>query len=90
MGAEAEDCRKVAELIGTKIFLNEFVAYTDLSKIIENKGVFDEYTSIYGNNWTRNNDDIFLPVTNTTLIGGILQVKYAVINTTLIGGILQV
>jgi len=74
MGAEAEDCRKVAELIGVKIFINEFVAYTELSRIIENKDIFDEYTSTYGGNWTRNNDDIFLSATNTTLVGGILQV----------------
>lgn len=74
MGAAAEDCRKVAELVGVKIFINEYVAYTELSKIIGNTDVFEDYTAIHGGNWTRVNDNIFLPEINTTLIGGVLQV----------------
>ena len=34
MGVAVEDCRAVSRLIGTKIFVNEFVAYTELGKTI--------------------------------------------------------
>ncbi|XP_072025646.1 solute carrier family 28 member 3-like [Amphiura filiformis] len=37
MGADWEDCGIVAELIGTKTFLNEFVAYEKLSEYIDNR-----------------------------------------------------
>ncbi|XP_078666868.1 solute carrier family 28 member 3-like isoform X2 [Branchiostoma floridae x Branchiostoma belcheri] len=37
MGVEWKDCRLVAELIGIKTFLNEFVAYEALAKIIKNR-----------------------------------------------------
>ena len=37
MGVEPRDCRHVAELIGIKTFLNEFIAYIDLSKLIKNR-----------------------------------------------------
>ena len=37
MGADWADCQLVAELIGTKTFLNEFVAYVRLSDLIDNR-----------------------------------------------------
>ena len=42
MGVDSEDLHKMGELIGTKIFLNEFYAYAELSKYIENRLVFKE------------------------------------------------
>lgn len=33
MGVEWEDTEKVAQLLGLKTFLNEFVAYTELAKM---------------------------------------------------------
>ncbi len=35
MGIEPADCAKAGELLGTKTVLNEFVAYLDLSKILQ-------------------------------------------------------
>ncbi|XP_076824620.1 solute carrier family 28 member 3-like isoform X1 [Clavelina lepadiformis] len=35
MGVDWQDCFKAAELIGTKIFLNEFIAYEALAKLID-------------------------------------------------------
>jgi nucleoside permease NupC len=35
LGTPPADCRKVARLIGTKIFLNEFVAYQNLSELLK-------------------------------------------------------
>ena len=35
MGVATDDCRRVAELIGVKTFLNEFVAYINLGVLIE-------------------------------------------------------
>lgn len=37
MGTDWDDCQIVAELIGTKTFINEFVAYERLSEYIDNR-----------------------------------------------------
>ena len=37
MGVEWDDCPTVASLLGTKMFINEFVAYQELSKLIQNR-----------------------------------------------------
>ena len=37
MGVEWKDCDVVAELLGIKTFLNEFVAYASLSEYIKNR-----------------------------------------------------
>ena len=37
MGVEWADCRLVAELIGIKTFVNEFVAYDKLATFIDNR-----------------------------------------------------
>ncbi|XP_070538776.1 solute carrier family 28 member 3-like [Ptychodera flava] len=37
IGVEWDDCRLVAGLIGTKLFINEFVAYEKLSELIANR-----------------------------------------------------
>lgn len=34
MGVESEDCKSVAKLVGFKVFVNEFVAYTKLGTVI--------------------------------------------------------
>lgn len=43
MGVGMKDCRKVAELIGVKVFINEFVAFEHLSVMIKNKAVFENH-----------------------------------------------
>jgi len=35
MGVPAQDCGRVAELLGTKTFLNEFVAYSRMSDYVK-------------------------------------------------------
>ena len=37
MGVQWKDCGAVAELLGIKTFLNEFIAYEQLGKLIENR-----------------------------------------------------
>ena len=37
LGVEWKDCDVVAELLGIKTFLNEFVAYSELAKYIKNR-----------------------------------------------------
>lgn len=37
MGVEWSDCMDVAKLLGMKTFINEFVAYEELSKYIKNR-----------------------------------------------------
>ena len=71
MGVAKEDCRQVAELIGVKTFINEFVAYTDLSVIIKNSNIFENYNGTY----EYIQDDIYLKDLNVTLIGGVMKVS---------------
>jgi len=37
MGVDTPDCGQVAKLLGTKIVLNEFIAYRTLSDLIKNR-----------------------------------------------------
>lgn len=47
MGVDPSDCRVVAELIGTKIFLNEFIAYEKLGYVIKNRNsCIEPYISV--------------------------------------------
>lgn len=46
MGVEWADCRLVAELLGLKTFLNEFVAYERLAEIIANRDTGGETISV--------------------------------------------
>jgi nucleoside permease NupC len=34
-GVESEDCASVSKLIGIKVFVNEFVAYSELGNVIK-------------------------------------------------------
>ncbi|VDN12896.1 unnamed protein product [Dibothriocephalus latus] len=43
MGVPSEDCLKVAELIGVKSMLNEFVAFTRLGIIIKDSAIYREF-----------------------------------------------
>ena len=47
MGIESKDCRQVASLIGVKTFLNEFVAYDKLGKIIKNSEQYANMTTYH-------------------------------------------
>ncbi|RUS85361.1 hypothetical protein EGW08_006904, partial [Elysia chlorotica] len=79
MGVDYQDCRVVAELLGIKTFLNEFVAYVTLSKYINNKLALEEYLAnatknVTGNLtglWAHRDGDIYLFDTNTTLTDGL-------------------
>lgn len=86
MGVEVEDCRKVAEMIGIKTFINEFVAYLELSTFINNQKNLTWYEGLanstvgnitYTGQWYYNNrSDIVYRDLNITLKGGIMQVRY--------------
>ncbi|KAL5007441.1 hypothetical protein ScPMuIL_016247 [Solemya velum] len=84
MGTDADDCSKLAELIGIKTFTNEFIAYLRLSKLIQNGKVFNNYTSFYNatGSWYAENGNIVLgDWQNTTLIGGYMSAKSELIST---------
>jgi len=54
MGIEWQDCFKAAELIGVKIFLNEFIAYEDLSEMLvaRDNGTIPKLDPVTGDvNW---------------------------------------
>ncbi|XP_061179839.1 solute carrier family 28 member 3-like [Saccostrea echinata] len=83
MGTDIPDCRPVAELIGIKTFTNEFVAYKELSHLIENKKNFTDYKAIWNSSsdWHYRGEDIILPYFNQTLKKGIISDKSEVIAT---------
>ncbi|XP_060086045.1 solute carrier family 28 member 3-like [Ylistrum balloti] len=93
MGVDLTDCRKVAEMIGTKIFINELVAYTDLSVYMNNKLNFTWYQQIMQNmtsldsngsdviGWYFSGDDIVYTEMNITLQKGIMSERSIVIST---------
>lgn len=78
MGVETVDCGRVAELIGIKTFINEFVAYTALSKYISNRNNLTWYEGMnftdYNATWHYQDKDIVYDHMNITLDKGILQV----------------
>lgn len=87
MGVDTGDCPRVAELVGIKTFINEFVAYTELSVYIDNAKNLSWYEGLaHGNNsnvtsgvfnatWRYVNGDIVYDDLNITLVGGVLSVS---------------
>lgn len=87
MGVHHTDCRVLGELIGIKTFFNEFVAYKELSKYIDNRANLTWYmglpalNSSYTGNYTYVGRDINYLDFNHTLVGGIIQDRSMVIAT---------
>lgn len=78
MGADVQDCRKVATLVAKKTFTNEYIAYSDLAKMIHNRKELTSFieTSNGSTHWWWNNDDIVYNngTQNVTLLLGIISV----------------
>ncbi|XP_071158596.1 uncharacterized transporter HI_0519-like [Mytilus edulis] len=87
MGVHHTDCRVLGELIGIKTFINEFVAYNELSKYIDNRANLTWYeglpaiNSSYTGNWTRVGRDIHYLDFDHTLVGGTIEDRSMVIAT---------
>ena len=83
MGADVPDCRQVATLVAKKTFTNEYIAYFDLAKIINNKKTLYKFlesrnaSSDSGRIWWWNNDDVIYNngTHNVTLSLGIMSVN---------------
>ena len=76
IGVSVPDCRKVAELIGTKTFLSEIIAYKQLSVFARNRRAFSSHVAHNGT-WYWSGDDIVLRTTgleDITLTNGIITV----------------
>ena len=81
MGVNVADCRKVAKLIGIKTFLNEFVAYLDLSRLIRNNAMLEGHMEHNGT-WYWSGEHVFLTIPNgddIKLVDGIISVWWSVI-----------
>ena len=79
MGVAAEDCRQVGSLLGMKTFLNEFVAYVQLSKVIRNKDLLNDHLDLNGD-VEYSGMNVILKALNetmedTTLIYGVISVR---------------
>lgn len=79
MGVDLSDCRTVAQLIGTKTILNEFVAYTQLGNLLSNRKALDVHV-INNGSWYWRDDDIVLVSSSAgdaVLVNGIISVGVA-------------
>jgi len=77
MGVNVADCRKVAEVIGTKTILNEFVAYLDLAQLIRNSATLQRHEAHNGT-WYWSGGDIILtsPGDNDVVLrNGVISVQ---------------
>ena len=74
MGADIADCPKVAELVGVKTFVNEYLAYSQLGHLIANRAVWQEHVANNGSYYYVG-QDIVLNGTESTLVNGILSVR---------------
>ncbi|XP_071108909.1 uncharacterized transporter HI_0519-like [Haliotis cracherodii] len=89
MGVSSQDCGRVAELIGTKMIINEFAAYADLSNYILNRNDLVTYLDArnvtmetgYLSHWGYDGNDIILHDTQQLLTGGIITDRSTVIAT---------
>ncbi|KAL4221946.1 hypothetical protein ACF0H5_017997 [Mactra antiquata] len=82
MGVEVDDCRKVAELIGIKVFTNEFIAYGDLKILIANRIALNNYTEFYNTtDWYWEKDNVVLNITGQVLEQGFIAEKSEIITT---------
>ncbi|KAK7110215.1 uncharacterized transporter HI_0519-like [Littorina saxatilis] len=89
MGVDGEDGLKMGELIGTKTFLNEFVAYTELSVYINNRKTLNTYLRNFTlglptnptGNYSFVDGGVFLADINQTLAKGLMTERSVVIST---------
>ncbi|KAL8573270.1 hypothetical protein ACOMHN_006681 [Nucella lapillus] len=86
MGTElGPDCRRLGELVGIKTFTNEFIAYKSLEKLLNNRQLWNNYTTLYDvsdpANVAYHDLDITLTRWNVTLEKGFLSRRSEVIAT---------
>ncbi|XP_063422699.1 solute carrier family 28 member 3-like [Mytilus trossulus] len=86
MGADVPDCRQVATLVAKKTFTNEYIAYFDLAKIINNRKELTKFIATDNSsslNWWWNNNDVIYNngTQNITLELGIMSDKSEVVAT---------
>ena len=75
-GVNIRDCHKVAELVGANTFLNPFIAYQQLSVLINNRRDLLNHVAQNGT-WYWSGDDVILETTgpeDTVLANGIITV----------------
>lgn len=80
LGVAPADCRRVGELVGIKVFLSTFVAYTRLADLIHNRHALDSHLAANGT-YGYDGEDIVLHSVNVTLVNGVMQERSEVIAT---------
>ncbi|XP_070182912.1 sodium/nucleoside cotransporter 1-like, partial [Littorina saxatilis] len=73
IGVPMQDCQVVARMLGIKIFINEFIAYSDLGHVRANRVALESHVANNGT-WRLADfgDGMELLGTNTTLVGGVI------------------
>jgi len=76
-GVNIPDCRKVAELLGIKTFVFNFLAYRQLSLLIRNRVTLSSHVAVNGT-WYWSGDDVILTTTGLqeiVLSNGVITVQ---------------
>jgi len=80
MGVNVADCRKVAELLGIRLFIHDLFAYLQVAQLIRNRGTLERHVTNNGT-WYWHGDDVIL--TSPELDGTVGLLKYGVITVIL-------
>ncbi|XP_071101865.1 solute carrier family 28 member 3-like [Haliotis cracherodii] len=81
MGVATQDCGKMGEMLGVKIFGTPIISYTELGRLRENRYQLLDYVTKNNQTWHWQGSDVILEGTNQTLLGGIMDERTEVIAT---------
>ncbi|KAK3104479.1 hypothetical protein FSP39_003127 [Pinctada imbricata] len=81
LGIPSQDCLIIGRFLGVRAILGVGLAYIQMGQYVENKEQLVEYKTIYNDTEYMSNGDIFLPMWNRTLEGGVLQDRSVLIGT---------
>ncbi|XP_067649042.1 solute carrier family 28 member 3-like [Haliotis asinina] len=81
MGLASQDCGKMGELLGMKIFGTSSISFAQLGILRGNRIQLLDYVATHNDTWHWQGSDVILEATNQTLLGGILEERTEVIAT---------
>ncbi|XP_046331333.2 solute carrier family 28 member 3-like isoform X2 [Haliotis rufescens] len=81
MGVATQDCGKMGEMLGVKIFGTSTISFTELGILRRNRFQLLDYVTTHNDTWHWQGSDVILEATNQTLLGGIMDERSEVIAT---------
>ncbi|XP_048246903.1 solute carrier family 28 member 3-like [Haliotis rufescens] len=81
MGVATQDCGKMGELLGIKIFGTSTISFSQLGILRRNRQELLDYVTTHNDTWHWQGSDVILEATNQTLLYGIVGERTEVIAT---------